>query len=133
MCSRQKPSPPSKAVRKLVSMRAVYPENFHPIGPVQKKWQAFFSFHEEPATCSDRSYELETLVSKPFDCLLKCFGQYQCVYAEFVSPHVGHFNCFLYNKCKINQTVPNVVFQMTESNSCGHCCVQQNIYFSKRS
>ena len=31
----------------LVSMRAVYPENFHPIGSVQKKWQAFFSFHEE--------------------------------------------------------------------------------------
>ena len=28
-------------------MRAVYPENFHPIGSVQKKWQAFFSFHEE--------------------------------------------------------------------------------------
>ena len=31
----------------LVSMRAVYPENFHQIGSVQKKWQAFFSFHEE--------------------------------------------------------------------------------------
>ena len=31
----------------LVSMRAVYPEDFHPIGSVQKKWQAFFSSHEE--------------------------------------------------------------------------------------
>ena len=31
----------------LVSMRAVYPENFHQIGSVQKKWQAFFFFHEE--------------------------------------------------------------------------------------
>ena len=31
----------------LVSMRAVYPENFHPIGSVPKKWQTFFSFHEE--------------------------------------------------------------------------------------
>ena len=31
----------------LVSMRAVYPENCYPIGSVQKKWQAFVSFHEE--------------------------------------------------------------------------------------